>query len=329
MASETSSLGDAIRAYCALRPHNPRTLNMLLRALGLAHATPDEERTLAAERLKLSEMLESMESAGTTHRIDPEADLPRSVKSRAARQGRGAGQPMPLRPKGRRDPDLRKLRARVKPPPYLVARPEPQPYHTLFKPPWQNGLIVETLSEYLPIGEIDLDRLIDDAASMRPIENIPRLPMRVLWGRLEVLVDIGKGMEPFVEDRGLLVRRIGDIVGEHSLTVRKFRGCPLHGAGTGPVSRWKKPFKPSDEVAVLLVVSDFAVSDSGMPSSSVDDWRQFVELVLASDCRLIGLSPYSNDRIAPALTRVFPIVQWDRSTTVGEVRRLKRIGWGL
>ncbi|WP_369275944.1 hypothetical protein AB5J55_43860 [Streptomyces sp. R11] len=129
----------------------------------------------------------------------------------------------------------------------------PLPYESLLPPSSEAATLHVLVSRMPPEGPVDLDRLLDRLAGNVAVEELPRQPVRTLRFGVQILVDLGEGMEPFWRDE---MDGVTAIAGRQSCQVRYFSGCPLHRSGEGAGWTWK-PYRPPARGAKVLVLSDF------------------------------------------------------------------------
>src|SRR5262249_19045645 len=88
----------------------------------------------------------------------------------------------------------------------------PLPHLPLFAPRSMREVIAALAATLAPIGRIDLLRLVRTAARGHPVRVIPRKARRTLCYGLQLLVDIGEGMEPFSRDQATFVSVVRSVV---------------------------------------------------------------------------------------------------------------------
>jgi hypothetical protein len=205
-----------------------------------------------------------------------------------------------------------------------LARPAPRgatpalPHQPLLTPRSASAILRIALSRRIEGGELDVDAVVAQLARCRPIEELPRKYLRSLRFGVEVLVDRGKSMQPFARDQAELVQRIHRLVGRELTTVRSFADSPMRGCGAGSTASWQ-PYRPPGEGTRVLVLSDLGIGGPALNPhrAAIDDWRRFSELLRQQGCEAVALVPYPPHRWPPALTALFPLICWDRSTTSG------------
>ncbi|MFI1844959.1 hypothetical protein ACH439_22855 [Streptomyces microflavus] len=189
-------------------------------------------------------------------------------------------------------------------------------HHTLLPPNSETATLQTVLSRTVREGEIDTHRLLEEFATGRPLQNLPRLPVRTLRFGTQVLIDLGPGMEMFARDQDELVNRITVIVGRHATEVLYFAGSPLNYAGPGAGWTWR-PYRPPAAGTRVLILSGFGCNlpGSGTAPTLWQEWQELTGLLRRSGCRPAALVPLPPDRFPAPLTSLMPVVSWDRSTT--------------
>ncbi|MDH6214834.1 hypothetical protein [Streptomyces pseudovenezuelae] len=206
-----------------------------------------------------------------------------------------------------------------------LARPTPErvplPYTPLLVPGWTSAILRAMLSRQVCEGPVDIPALIDTLAHGRPVVRLPRRPVSTLRDGIQVLVDRGTGMQPFRRDQDQLVHRIRTVVGSGLVEVGYFADLPQR--GTGPGARWTRTtYAPPDSGRCVLLLSDLGLG--GRPDDpnrgTRPGWEEFVALVTRAGCGAVALSPYPPKRWPEWMTRLLPLVSWDRTTTAGRIK---------
>jgi hypothetical protein len=210
------------------------------------------------------------------------------------------------------------------PPPAGADDAEPRPpLDPLFSPASSRNLIATALATWQLDGPVDVGRLVHRIASRRPVVRVPRRPRLTLRLGIQVLVDHGPGMDPFVRDASALVAQIRSIAGAHRVEVLRFANDPRL-AGPGPRRTWR-PYRPPETGARIIAVTDLGIAAPRLRLPSSDAaWRALAARVAETRSALMCVVPYPSARWPSALVDALTIVAWDRSTTVAQVRRLLR-----
>lgn len=198
-------------------------------------------------------------------------------------------------------------------------RPRPAP---LLPPQSEAATLRFLVSRAVPEGQVDIVRLLDMLGTATPIIELPYRQVRTLRYGVQMLVDLGEGMEPFLRDSARLIERVTAISGRHATDVRWFAGCPLDRSGPGAGWTWG-PYRPPAAGTRVLVVSDFGgqlAVRGNLPARYAEDWQRTAALVRYNDCSPVALVPAPPERWPGWLTSVMPALCWDRSTTAAVAR---------
>ncbi|MEU2742192.1 hypothetical protein ABZ656_44595 [Streptomyces sp. NPDC007095] len=193
----------------------------------------------------------------------------------------------------------------------------PAPYEPLLPPSSEAATLHAVLSRIVFEGPVDLERLLDLVAENAFVTELPRRPVRTLRFGVQLLVDLGEGMQPFLRDEMEILERVAAIAGRHSCEVRYFTDCPLHRCGEGAGWTWK-PYRPPASGAKVLVLSDFGQHGNSGGSAAYRlrrDWEAAVDLMRRNGCLPAALAPMPPDRFPAWLTSLMPVLSWDRTTT--------------
>lgn len=198
--------------------------------------------------------------------------------------------------------------------------PKPVP---LFRPQWTRAILGASLSTQTPTGPPDMDRVVEIIAQGGAMRFLPRQRIMTLAHGVQVLFDVGEGMQPFSQDRATLLRDLKRIVGDGALDVLRFTGSPRQMRRGGKIRRWRAYTSfPPQLGACVLVVSDFGIGRTLRLShgASPSTWLAFAKHLNRRGHRIVGFLPYPPSRWPLLLARAVVLVQWDRSTTVGRIR---------
>jgi hypothetical protein len=198
----------------------------------------------------------------------------------------------------------------------------PLPYESLLPPSSEAATLHVLVSRRVPEGPVDVDRLLDRLAENVAVEELPRQPVRTLRFGVQVLVDLGEGMEPFWRDEVELVDRVTSVAGPQSCQVRYFSGCPLHRSGEGAGWTWK-PYRPPARGAKVLVLSDFGCNADRSATAAArlhKDWQETVGIMRRHGCSPVALVPLPRTGIPSWVSGLMPVLSWDRTTTTAQAQ---------
>lgn len=197
----------------------------------------------------------------------------------------------------------------------------PLPHLPLLVPRWTSAIVRAMLSRQVCEGPVDIPALIDTLAHGRPVARLPRRRVPTLRYGVQVLVDRSAGMQPFRRDQDQLVRQIRTVVGSGLVEVGYFSGLPQR--GTGPGARWTRTaYTPPELGRRILLLSELGLGGppDDLHRAPQADWEEFVGLVTRAGCSIVALTPYPPERWPGWMTRLLPLVSWDRTTTASRAR---------
>jgi hypothetical protein len=314
------SLGDVVRVNIALRPGDAETAETIREMLGVEHAP------VAPAQPAVGEWGPSL--PGPAPPVRPVRLPPKS----AAGPGQGAA-------RGRTILSLERSAAGDTPassqrPVWLDApgdtlapathaqAPLPLP---LFGPPRGRSILSAALATTVEEGDVDIDRVTRTIAERRTLRALPRRPVPTLRRGVQLLLDVGAGMDPYRADQQTLRNGLDDILSDDRFEVLSFAGCPSRGAGTGAREDWKT-WNPPPAGTPILAVTDLGIGGSPFNEDRAGpaEWLRFAQYVRAEGRVLMALVPYEARRWPAGLARAMTLLHWSERTTVGEIRRTLR-----
>jgi hypothetical protein len=196
----------------------------------------------------------------------------------------------------------------------------------LFVPRWTRGIISTALAVRTPTGQVDVREVVNEIARGRLLRTLPRLSAPAIAQRVEILVDVGQAMLPFAADQQNVIEAVRTVAGFDSVTVIKFTGSPMRGAGTDEMLEWPDYYSFPSSKTHLLLLSDLGIGRLPMSGASagVDEWQRFGWELRRRQIACTAFVPYPVKRWPAALMHQFRLVEWDRSTTAGTVRFSRR-----
>ena len=321
------SLGDAVRATAALRP-DADAADEMLRMLGLERAEARHEAPLLGvwKASSTANVLAAQRHSATSGAdLHVPADLPPadSAQQTTADPPRaatltplgGAGTTVSL-------PEWASGEALV-----LEDLGPARPPDPLFGRIQRRGILSAALATPAPEGELDVDEAIARLARLEPIRTLPRRLAPTLRRGVQLLLDIGAGMLPFLEDQRSLTAALDDILSDDRLDVLYFAGCPSRGVGHGGRDEWRA-WRPPPPGTPVLAVTDLGIGGPRLDDdrAGVAEWLAFAQHATAEGHRLLALVPHQATRWPPRLERVMTLIHWSERTTVAPVRRAVREG---
>ncbi len=299
-------LADMARCLAALEPGDGRTLELVVGMLGLelpaAPAPPplDRPHLETGRTRRRGEAQPAGDAEPPTASAGAEPELPR------------------LEPVGRDERHLATpWRAATPLEPFNPARHLAVPARRapLFDPRWTRELLASLLATEVADGRLDEAAAIALIAAGRPLDPLPQLTRRSLRRGAQVLVDVGEGMEPFVDDAWDLVQRIERIAGESNVVTYAFWDAPSRGLAPD-----LDAYAPPPPLTPVLALTDAGI---GGPSPRIErsratEWLALAERLTERGSPLILIVPYRRDRWPDALRRL-TLVEWDRRTAAKPV----------
>ena len=193
----------------------------------------------------------------------------------------------------------------------------------LFPARTSRGILSAALSARELIGDLDVDRIVEQIARAEQLNDVPRLELPTLSHGVQLLIDRAVAMQPFALDQALLRAALVSVAGREHTEVLYFDGSPLWGAGHGTEDEWPD-YAPPGPGTPVVVLTDVGIGrpphESGFASAS--DWIEFGFTVARKRCPLLVLVPYPPLRWPAGLSRHVTMIQWDRPTTTSAVRRM-------
>jgi len=329
-------LGDAVRVLARLRA-DPETARRALVLLGLRDPA-------AASAIPPEDEVRHQRPAGV-RAVPPDRPAPTPPTVRELLHGRPPADPAepvetPL--VERVPPDRRRAAAAPRhlpsladvlstPPAGPAAQPPgppqpgspmpPGPLPPSLLPPAQQRAILSTLCRSpAATGDVDVDELVDLIARREPVRRLPLTTIPTTRRGVQVLVDFGDGMRPFVGDQREVVRALERLAGPDGFEVLRFAGTPLDppGAGPGPAWTWR-PYRPPLAGQPVIVLSDAGAGTAHPDRRGVQErWMAFATLLRAAGSQVVVLAPVPADRFPAALRTALPILTWDRTTRVAD-----------
>jgi hypothetical protein len=219
------------------------------------------------------------------------------------------------------------LRMADSPPPMLLSaseRDEPRPeLPPLLRPQSKRAILSAALATNIPSG-IDIARTIQLLARCQPLERLPLRVRRSVRRGVQLLLDKGSGMAPFLADQGAMIEWIRNVIGAQRVQVASFIGSPKQGLLEGLHKRLDHVFPAAGTPVVLLTDLGIARPPALDEAASVEEWLAFAQAARVAGCPVIAFVPYPPARWPRALRRAMTILQWDRALTAGQAAKGSR-----
>lgn len=316
------STADLLQAFQVLNPSNDEEKSAIAQVLGLERkpvAAP-EERGAPVESGERQE-----KSEPDKQRIE---STPTPVKSIAVTKPSGkdvgftvsgpvkhhSGSPLWVKPKLSEE-----FESAPAPPVELEVPP-------LFVPRWTRGIMSTALAVRTPTGQVDIREVVSEIARGRLLRTLPRLSAPTMAQSIEILVDVGHSMLPFAADQQNVIEAVRTVAGLDNVSVLKFTGSPLRGAGRDEMLEWPGYYSFPPSKTHVLLLSDLGIGRPPISGTSagVEEWRQFGRELRRRQIACTAFVPYPSKRWPAGFIYEFRLVEWDRSTTAGNVKFSRR-----
>ncbi|MDN0196561.1 hypothetical protein [Streptomyces sp. S.PNR 29] len=302
-------IGDMARAMTALPSLDAAALHKVAAMLSLRQTSPAQTRN----RVKQGTAAAEVASRAEPHSQPPPRQRPDQQNTRARRE---PAPPMSLLvPLGT---ELAVQRAWTEP--VLAETPARRTvtrgvYQSLLPPRSEPAILRQLLSRRVYEGPIDVERTLTILTSGQYVSYLPRHPVRTLRFGVQVLVDIGDGMELFLRDEEELLNRIAAVAGRHACDVRYFADDPMYN-GSGAGWTWK-PYTAPPLGTRVLVLSDFGRHRIPRSRTGADPgtWQKVVTMLHRAGCLPVALTPLPQSLQPQWLRTLMPVLTWDRTTT--------------
>jgi hypothetical protein len=205
----------------------------------------------------------------------------------------------------------------------LDARP---PYRPLFTPGWTRALVAHACATATSDGAYDVPWLVKRIARCQPVTDVPREEHLSVRRGMQLLVDVGENLEPFVGDVRALVSDLVAVIGRDRSRVLYFADCPSLGVGPGGRSTWLTPYVPPAIDTPIVIITDLGVARGAAQrwGASEGTWLAFLAMAAAKGCPVIVFNPYPIGRWPASLRDRIRPVHWDRTTNAADAHRTAR-----
>lgn len=194
----------------------------------------------------------------------------------------------------------------------------------LIDPLQARAILSGALARHVAGGPLDVERVVEQVARGEAIVDLPRQRLPSIARGVQLLLDRGEAMAPYVADQAWLTDAMRKVVGGYALDVLEFADSPLRAAGKGRRRVWKPytQLMPPRSGATVVAVTDLGIRALPPPASpsTQDEWVALADYLDRVGCPLIALVPYSRERCPRRLRRRFAILTWDRQTTAASAR---------
>jgi hypothetical protein len=304
------SLGDAITAVARLGAVSPQDVEAVIDALGLAVAPVVADDTTTAETTEPGEVTNAGEPTrsppdGTSTAVEP-AHVASPVAARLSHEDE-LDEPDWLEDVDALQFGVRRLAPAVPDPPLDPIRARAA--MTLVAATRRAG------------RRLDIARLIERAARSQPQIPPPFVQELRTAPSVQLLVDAGEAMEPYVSDTEFLAEAFADVAGSDRIDEHAFIGTPLRGVDPDPFDGTTTPWEPPAPRSLVLVISDLGVGGrpAGRERGSAHEWERFASTVAEHEAVLRVLTPFAERRPA-RLDAAAQVIAWEEAVELVSIR---------
>ncbi len=199
------------------------------------------------------------------------------------------------------------------------------PTAPLFPARTRRAILTAVLATLVYEGDIDLEEIVALIAAARPLASVPRLRTFTLRRGVQVLADIGGGMDPYRSDVEQILGDFDDLLTDDRMAIFHFVRTPAAGVFQENATH-VEPWQPPPRDTPIVMVTDLGIGGPAIAEdrASAAEWMAFARAVRLSGRPLLALVPYEARRWPPSLARAMTVLHWSERTTVGEVRRAMR-----
>lgn len=197
-----------------------------------------------------------------------------------------------------------------------LAEEIPEP---LFRARHSRSIITALVRRSVRSHVLDIVTLIRIVTKGQVVTRIPFAPRFSTERGVQVLLDSGPSMRPFLLDARTLIDQVERAIGRSRIETYYFQEEPGK-AARGRLSRrvahsWSKRGRG------VLVVTDFGLGLNGFldPLRIEPVWRRFLGEARSNGSQVIALAPRKAAEYPDWLRRMLSVVTWDRSTSAASI----------
>lgn len=194
------------------------------------------------------------------------------------------------------------------------------PHHPLLSRRSEVGLTLVAIAVSTPTGVVDELAVVRELSRLRPMTELPMIHAPSLAAGVQVLVDVGESMQPFLRDQVEFCNRLKGRMGR-SVQILYYSDDPDTGVGPSLRRHRWAPYDLPDEQQPILLLSDLGC---GTPQrlAATQAIERLARRLRRRNSRLVAFAPIQRDRLAPSLRALVELVVWDRSTGRRDVAAL-------
>lgn len=309
-------LGDLVLAFAALGEGDEATNGRISRCLGFTGIDPNPPEHLRgaydANRIPRRRKPEPQLRPPPSPPMFP--PLPRSVDLPEETLESGFA-PLPPLPEQDRPDWL------DQPPAEDAIAPTPVPRLPLFPRGTAKGVLGAAVATRRPGAEPDIPRLIAALVRGHPLRDLPRKPAATLDQGVQLLLDVGEAMTPFLPDLDDLADALERLLGRERCEVFEFSADPARATAWSAGGK-ARPWRPRPGRPVVLA-TDFGLGPAALAAARVPPaaWTAFEQRVREAGNPLIAFVPLPPERWPLRLARRLTLIHWDPRTSAAAVKR--------
>jgi hypothetical protein len=171
-----------------------------------------------------------------------------------------------------------------------------------------------------PGRQPDMRRLIERASRVQPLAPPPiALELRIA-SLIQLLIDVGEGMEPYAGDVAFFEDHFLEVAGADRVEVHTFHGSPLRGVDPDVLTRAVEPWDRPPPRGLVVVLSELG---AGGPRVSRDrasamEWREVASQVAECGASMRVLTPLPASRWPAGLADLAHVTNWESVATLVE-----------
>lgn len=194
----------------------------------------------------------------------------------------------------------------------------------LLAPPITRAVLAEAAATVTSDGRIDMDHLVLDVATRRPLRALPSLPATTLRRGAQILIDRTASMQPFQVDTDDLAARLRQVASEGATQLYYFDEDPTIVDDTWPVGEGR-PYELPPAGTPIVLITDLGIRHLRSPRSLARPyWLAFALQARRRGCPIIAFVPYPPSRWPAGLGGLITPLPWDHQTGIATVRAARR-----
>ncbi|MGW4298510.1 hypothetical protein ACWEHT_01930 [Streptomyces sp. NPDC004646] len=203
-----------------------------------------------------------------------------------------------------------------------------------WKRDWERGVMFAAVATSAESSVYDQRALLRRVARQEALLTIPRRHRLTTRRGAQLLLDLGKSMVPFQDDRAWLGELAGSVTGRDRVELLRFRGTPCRGVVRDD-PRVRELYRPPASGTPVVLFSDLGRMRPPFAAGSVaapDEWGTFIDFVVHAGCPVVCVTPYESADYSAALRRMVSFIPLHNGISLRHAReetsRVRRaLGW--